>query len=85
MDVEEILDLDIEAVMDQDFYCHLCERDGERQELKTVFYVEEAESYRLGQEKKVAVAEKGCPKPDHVDVEFSIREPFYTEKGSVSD
>lgn len=73
------MELDVEAIMENEFYCHLCEEEGVDQELETVYYVEELESYRDDMEKYVAVAEQGCPRPGHVDVDFSIRESFYTE------
>jgi hypothetical protein len=78
MSVDEILDLDVNAIMEQDFYCHLCEEEGTDQELETVYYVEELESYRQGMDKYMAVAEQGCPKPEHVDVDFRITESFYS-------
>lgn len=71
--------------MDQDFYCHLCEEEEREQELEMVFYVEESESYRPGYDNKAAVAEQGCPKPEHVDVDFSIRETFYTQTEDESE
>lgn len=75
---EEFTELDVEAIMDQEFYCHRCEEEGLEQELQTVFYTEEVESYRPGMQKVIGVAEKGCPRPEHVDVEFKITESFYT-------
>lgn len=78
MSTEEIFDLDVDAIMGQNFYCHLCEEEGRKQELETVYYVEETESYRQGMDKYLAVAEKGCPRPEHVDVDFQIKERFYS-------
>ncbi|MFT4868037.1 MAG: hypothetical protein ACI9LV_000650 [Candidatus Nanohaloarchaea archaeon] len=79
MDAEEILDLDVNAIMEQDFYCHLCEEEGREQELVTRYHVEERESYRPGRDKYTAVAEQGCPRPEHVEVDFRITETFYSQ------
>jgi hypothetical protein len=75
---EDLLDIDINALMEQDFYCHLCEDEGREQELKTVYTAEEVESHRPGKEKYVGIAEMGCPRPEHVEVEFRFTETFYS-------
>lgn len=75
---EELTDLDVEALMDEEFYCQKCEEEGLEQELKTLYYTEETNSYRHGMKKLIGVAEKGCPRPEHAGVGFKVTESFYT-------
>ena len=75
---EEILDIDIEELMNQEFYCHLCENEGLETKLESTYYVERVKSYRTNYEKYVGVAEKGCPRPEHTEVDFQLKETFYS-------
>lgn len=79
MNAKEILDLDVESIMNQEFYCHKCLENGEQRELTTVYYTEDTRSFKPDLDKYIAIAEKGCPEPEHTGVEFQIRESFYSD------
>lgn len=75
---EELYDIDIDEVMNQEFYCHLCSEEGVETELESTYYVEQVKSYRLNHDKYVAVAEKACPRLEHGEVDFQLKEGFYS-------
>lgn len=75
---DNMFDVDIRELMEQKFYCHLCEEEGLRQKLKDVYYTKEVDSYRPGKKKYLAIAEKGCPKTRHLEAGFRYEESFYS-------